>query len=66
MVDNMLLMPVLYCRIETDGTQLEMEPVVTQLNIEEVKTSPQSSSPELDSITEDAESSISSLKGHRK
>ena len=37
-----------------------------QLISDEVKISLESSNPELDSITDDAESSISSLKGHRK
>lgn len=52
---------VLYCRVEKDGEKVE-----AQLINDEVKISLESSNPELDSITDDAESSISSLKGHRK
>ena len=57
-------MLVLCCRVEKDG--LKEEKVDVQLICDEVKVSLESSNPELDSITEDVESSISSLKGHRK
>ena len=51
-------------RIDCDGEKLER--VSIQMDSNEVKASPLSNSPELDSIIEDVESSISSLKGHRK
>ena len=63
-MERVLLMFVLYCRVEKDG--VKEEKVEAQLINDEVKISLESSNPELDSITEDAESSISSLKGHRK
>ena len=55
---------MLCCRIEKDGVKEEILEV--PLINDEVKISLESSNPELDSITDDAESSISSLKGHRK
>ena len=51
--------------MESDG--MKEDKVDVQLTSDEVKLSPlPSNASELDSIMEDAESSISSLKGHRK
>ena len=55
---------MLCCRIDCDGPKVEK--VNVQMDSNELKASSHSNSPELDSITEDVESSISSLKGHRK
>ena len=57
-----MLILVLYCRVD----EVKEDKVDTQLISDEMKVSVESSNPELDSITEDTESSISSLKGHRK
>ena len=63
-VYTLLVTLVLYHRIDCDGEKLER--VSTQMDSNELKASPHSNSPELDSIIEDVESSLSSLKGHRK
>ena len=60
----LLVTLLLYHRIDCDGEKLER--VSIQMDSNEVKASPHSNSPELDSIIEDVESSLSSLKGHRK